>query len=84
MSELTMGYMIDTETTTRIKRANKEDLKMKLINMGIHIGSYKINFSINRSYEAMIKRLEKYYALRHAIKEKDEKLTEYGMFNFIV
>ncbi len=84
MSELAMGYRIDVERKSRINSTNKEDLKMKLINMGIHIGSYKINLSINRSYEAMRKRLEKYHALRHAIKEKDEKLNEFAMYNFIV
>ncbi|QUI24063.1 hypothetical protein HZI73_17965 [Vallitalea pronyensis] len=84
MNEFTVTDIIDEEMTSSMKSTNKEDLKMKLINMGIHIGSYKINFSINKSYKAIKKKLEHYHEVNHAMKEKDDKLIECGMYNFFV
>lgn len=83
MTELVLKQPIKAESRlSKNIRRNKEELKMK-VNMGIRFGSYRINLSINRSYEAVLRRFEQYQSVKEAIRQKDDRLTEYGMYNYI-
>lgn len=63
----------------------REEIKMSLVNMGLNIGTFKINLSINRNIEMLNKktiRVQESNRINKAILNKNDVLLHGGMYNF--
>ncbi|QUH30814.1 hypothetical protein [Vallitalea guaymasensis] len=60
---------------------------MSVLSMAMNVGTFKVNLTVNKSDELVNKKKKNYQArkrIKEAIKEKNQRLDEYSMCNYLI
>ncbi|GMQ61023.1 hypothetical protein [Vallitalea maricola] len=87
MSDISIIQDIDNRNSAEYKDSIKEGIRMSVISMAMNIGTFKVNLTVNKSDELVKKKSKNHQTkkrIKEAIREKNQKLDEYSMCNFLI
>lgn len=87
MSDISIIQDIDNRNSAEYKDSIKEGIRMSVLSMAMNVGTFKVNLTVNKSDELVNKKKKNYQArkrIKKAIREKNQKLDEYSMCNYLI
>lgn len=87
MSDISIIQNIDNRNSAEYKDSIKEGIRMSVLSMAMNVGTFKVNLTVNKSDELVNKKKKNYQArkrIKEAIKEKNQRLDEYSMCNYLI
>ncbi|WP_304942669.1 hypothetical protein [Vallitalea guaymasensis] len=87
MSDISIIQNIDNRNSAEYKDSIKEGIRMSVLSMAMNVGTFKVNLTVNKSDELINKKKKNYQArkrIKEAIREKNQKLDEYSMCNYLI
>ncbi|WP_113675974.1 hypothetical protein [Vallitalea guaymasensis] len=87
MSDISIIQDIDNRNSAEYKDSIKEGIRMSVLSMAMNVGTFKVNLTVNKSDELVNKKKKNYQArkrIKEAIREKNQKLDEYSMCNYLI
>jgi len=87
VSDISIIQDIDNRNSAEYKDSIKEGIRMSVLSMAMNVGTFKVNLTVNKSDELVNKKKKNYQArkrIKEAIREKNQKLDEYSMCNYLI